>query len=306
MSNFLEVDPNLLESNFLIPSSLNSDADKIENFFRSNTGYSETSVPWKYAQPKPGCCVKTRDDKRQKVFINLCQLDEIPEPKSITEDEVLELWQSEEVSDYRVPLSIQDPHDELDKSGKPTTVYDVAVNSKFYGTLQKSMIWQSFVLQVILEGIQDKYNVTLEKEEYVVLKNRKCLGVLKPHRIKLKRDGDITTKCLIEELPSTPKDKKLLSLVSEVSSSDKKPSSIAPVFRLSENPQKHLLVGEFHLPNVITAKDIILSVGKDRLFLESKRSNPLDLFIPVAVDNENIKANFNVKNKVLSILMPIN
>lgn len=56
----------------------------------------------------------------------------------------------------------------------------------------------------------------------------------------------------------------------------------------------------------ITAKDIILSVGKDRLFLESKRSNPLDLFIPVAVDNENIKANFNVKNKVLSILMPIN
>lgn len=59
--------------------------------------------------------MKTRDDKRQKVFINLCQLDEIPEPKSITEDEVLELWQSEEVSDYRVPLSIQDPHDELDK-----------------------------------------------------------------------------------------------------------------------------------------------------------------------------------------------
>lgn len=112
-------------------------------------------------------------------------------------------------------------------------------------------------------------NVCFYITEYVVLKNRKCLGVLKPHRIKLKRDGDITTKCLIEELPSTPKDKKLLSLVSEVSSSDKKPSSIAPVFRLSENPQKHLLVGEFHLPNVVSVfgqKSFLLCGQLNRLY----------------------------------------
>lgn len=49
------------------------------------------------------------------MFINLCKLDDIPEPKEISEQELLELWQSEDATDYRVPISIQDPHDELDK-----------------------------------------------------------------------------------------------------------------------------------------------------------------------------------------------
>ena len=62
-----------------------------------------------------GLCAKTADSKGNKIFVNICVIDEIPEPKELTEEELMELWQSEDATDFRIPLSLQEPHDELDK-----------------------------------------------------------------------------------------------------------------------------------------------------------------------------------------------
>lgn len=59
--------------------------------------------------------MKTRDEKNNKVFINICTSDGIPSPEDISNQELLDILQSDEPSDFRVPMSIGQPHVEDDK-----------------------------------------------------------------------------------------------------------------------------------------------------------------------------------------------
>lgn len=49
-------------------------------------------------------------------------------------------------------------------AGKPAVAYDVAVNTKFFKKLEESLIYRGFVMQVVLEGIENKYDIELKKE----------------------------------------------------------------------------------------------------------------------------------------------
>lgn len=46
----------------------------------------------------------------------LIKLFQVPEPKELSEDDLLKLLESEEPTGYRVPMSLGEPHAELDKS----------------------------------------------------------------------------------------------------------------------------------------------------------------------------------------------
>ena len=65
------------------------------------------------------------------------------------------------------------------------TVYDVAINPKFYSKLKNSELFHSFFLTIVFEGLESKYNIELERT-WAVLKNKKCMGSLHPHCIRSK------------------------------------------------------------------------------------------------------------------------
>lgn len=52
----------------------------------------------------------------------------------------------------------------LFSAGKPSVVYDVAVNTNFFKKLETNMIFRGFVMQVVMEGLENKYNIELKKE----------------------------------------------------------------------------------------------------------------------------------------------
>ena len=66
-----------------------------------------------------GFCVKTRNIiSSQKVFINICHTDVIPQPVDINESDLIKILESDEPSTFRVPMSIGECHEEVDKCTK--------------------------------------------------------------------------------------------------------------------------------------------------------------------------------------------
>ena len=65
----------------------------------------------------PGMCVKTLSEPgKQKVFVNICQSNSVPQPPELSREELVQLLQSEDPSGYRVPMSLGEPHTEVDNS----------------------------------------------------------------------------------------------------------------------------------------------------------------------------------------------
>lgn len=68
--------------------------------------------------PKPGHVMKLRNSKDEKVFINVCTSEKIPAPKEVSDEELVEILQSVDPTQYRVPMSLGEPHVELDNRGQ--------------------------------------------------------------------------------------------------------------------------------------------------------------------------------------------
>lgn len=192
-----------------------------------------------------GFCVKTfTKPDNKKVFVNICLTDAIPCPKDITNDELMVILSSEDPSSYRVPMSIGEGRTELDKSGAPATVYDVAINPNFFNKIEKDDLFQTFFLTVVFEGLQDKYQFEIDSQKYSVLKNRKSIGTLQSHRIQIRdiKTCEAETKPLIEEISSKSHPKKI-----EMLSQPKNEL----VYRLRREPpvgEIEYLLAEFRIP----------------------------------------------------------
>lgn len=93
-----------------------------QNIFRAYMAISHTHfiLIWSLIA---GMCVKTRDDQKKKVFINVCTSDAIPAPEDISDRELITILESDAPSDFRVPMSIGQPHQEKDKCKMVTCCY---------------------------------------------------------------------------------------------------------------------------------------------------------------------------------------
>lgn len=150
-----------------------------------------------------GFCVKTfTKPDNKKVFVNVCLTEAIPCPRDISNEELMQILNSEDPSSYRVPMSIGEGRTEPDKSGSPATVYDVAINPDFFSKIEKDDLFQTFFLTVVFEGLQDKYQFELDMQRFTILKNRKSIGTLQSHRIQIRdvKKCEEKTKPLIEEI----------------------------------------------------------------------------------------------------------
>lgn len=283
-------------------------------------------------------CFKCNSD--EKFFINICQTDDIPPPDDISEKDLAEILNSNEPSTFRIPMSISQPRLTLDKSDNKVDVVDVAISAKFLKKCEKSLLFSDFLIACIHEAINNKYDITLNSENFIVLKNRKSIGNLISHRVEnrdVKKGYDMleasdpqekirimnsaatTKKPLIQEISSDEKTqlvdktkKKQLEKIGDVEQIKMEISqanSALPEFNIlgivKEGVTKELLA-QFHLPKCVSVCEITLDVGEDRILLESmKRGYLFEKFFDYSFNPEKVIARFDKSNRMLHVKIPL-
>lgn len=121
----------------------------------------------------------------------MCTTDAIPAPRDITEDELNKLINTDDVTDYRIGMSIAELRIEYDKKGDEAKACDVAINVDFFKKIESSQLFKSFTIAVVVEGIENKFNIKTV-DERIILKNRKAYGNLQVHRIEQREIRAVT------------------------------------------------------------------------------------------------------------------
>nr|CAD7193931.1 unnamed protein product [Timema douglasi] len=266
-----------------------------------------------------------------KVFINVCHTSGLPNPpKDVSDEELIKILASDEPTGFRVPMSIGEASEHPDKlrpAGNPSIVYDVAVSSDFFAKVETSPIFKSFLVSVVLEGVQNKYDITLDTEEVVILKNRKVMGTLRPHRVQQREVN--TQGPLIQEVyppintsssgskikprqgssaiervdfahPSPLQVEKLDTVLPTSQTVERKPEYRIICEPVEGEPQH--LVGEFKLTDVLSSQELTLDVGEDRIVLEGRKKGYLiDVFVPYLIDQDNTSALFDTSTRLPTI-----
>ncbi|XP_029441297.1 PIH1 domain-containing protein 1 isoform X3 [Rhinatrema bivittatum] len=252
----------------------------------------------KQIRPQPGFCLKTRTSQNDKVFVNVCKSEHIPAPPELSEQGLVSLLESEDPSGYRVPISLGEPHAEVDNSGNGCTAYDIAINTSFFEKIQANPLFMEFLVTVALEGLENKYGLELSRE-WRVLKNRKFMGLVMDQNIRTK------SQPIIQEIDKSEAPK----LSSETRLSEPQSSPEVPVSRILAEPadgHPRFLVAEIALPKVPSARSLVLDLGEDRIVLWARPSlYHLDIFLPYNVIQEECGAQFQRNRKVLTLTMPV-
>lgn len=277
--------------------------------------------------PEPGVCIKTRDSNGAKVFINLCRSAEMPSPKDISDAELIKLLDSADVSDYRVPMSIGEPHAEIDNAGKGCTAYDVMVSEEFFQKTEKSNLFKGFLMTVVFEGLEHKYKVLLDRG-WSQLKKRKCLGTLHQHHLRTKSkprilemdasaesseaapslvSGNQSSKSLITELSSSVQSAQLTETGKVEGEEGEKAAE--PKYTILREPidgHPEFLVVDVELPGVKTAKTLTVDLGEDRILLHAHpKAYHLDIFLPFDVDQDFSGSQYNRDTQTLTLTLPV-
>lgn len=226
-------------------------------------------------QPQPGFCIKTNSSEG-KVFINICHSPSIPPPVDVTEDELLQMLEEDQAG-FRIPMSLGEPHAELDAKGQGCTAYDVAVNSNFYLRMQNSDFLRELVVTIAREGLEDKYGLQLNPE-WRMLKYRPFLGSISQQNIRSRQ------RPRIQELGN---------------------------LQGPERPHMHLwleapdlLLAEIDLPKLDGAGGLTLEIGENLLVMGSQLYH-LNASIPLRINPEASRAAFHHRRKQLMVSMPL-
>jgi len=247
-------------------------------------------------KPTPGLCIKTKNKKNgEKIFINICTSSTVPMPKVISEKDLLEmldkLGDSDEVIDYRVPMSLGEPHAEVDNRGNGCTAYDVIINPNYLHTINNSKIFFGFLMSIIMEGILHKYELELEKN-WTLLKNKKFLGRIDEQNLR--------KKTLIQEISSSSGDPGATSVTENV----KRPR--CEIVQEPDEGHPEFLVAEIRLPGIKNANSVMVDVGEDRLVVCTRpKLFKLDVFLPFDLVQEDCGSQFNVSSSILTVTMPV-
>eukprot|EP00966_Prymnesium_polylepis_P329777 7385454-Prymnesium_polylepis.1 len=110
--------------------------------------------------PRPGFVAKTvsATGKGMKVFINVCQSEHVDPPAPMEANNPAEEMQ------YRIPMSLGPPREDLDKDGAVCMVYDVVFHPETVENALAQQEFRDFVMQLTLYQIAQKYKDELQAE----------------------------------------------------------------------------------------------------------------------------------------------
>lgn len=184
-STFLEADTSLIERNLRFVQ--NEAEEEFNNMFGPlvEQVQDNSSGRSKIVKPSPGFCIKTfKKETREKFYINVCQTDGIPAPEDITEDQLMTILNDGSPGSFKIPMSITQPRQMKDKSDITCQVCDIAVNCSFFKKIESGGLIREFLVIIVFEGIESKYNIALDEMDWRVLKNKKFVDKLIAHSIQ--------------------------------------------------------------------------------------------------------------------------
>jgi len=93
----------------------------------------------------------------------------------LNEEELRALLASDEANSFTIPLILTQFKSTTDKSGSEALVLDVIINTDLYlNKISFSQLYKTFLITITLETIErDKYNDLIDKNDWVLLKNKK-------------------------------------------------------------------------------------------------------------------------------------
>ncbi|XP_054159093.1 PIH1 domain-containing protein 1-like isoform X1 [Oppia nitens] len=141
----------------------------------------------------PAFCLKTRDlTTGEKIFINFCHSSMMKTPTlDLNEEELQQLLATEEADSFTIPLILTQFKPSLDKSGSKAQVLDVIINTEFYkNKIRNSKLFQTFLITVTLETIESKHKIQIEKNNWILLKNKKYQKISNKMDINYDKIGD--------------------------------------------------------------------------------------------------------------------
>ncbi|KAL8176821.1 UNVERIFIED_CONTAM: hypothetical protein K2H54_039050 [Gekko kuhli] len=257
-------------------------------------------VDSKPIRPLPGFCLKTRTDAGEKIFVNICRSPHVPPPPDLTNEELECLIESENASTFRIPMSLGEPHAEVDKSGHGCTAYDVTVSTDFFTKVESNHFLREFFITVVLEGLSEKYKMEISHAEWRVLKNRKFMGSISEQTIRTK------SRPFIQEMDSSQTQEATSKLLQPLYS---RSSAAVPDFAIVAQPSRshpERLVLKVGLPKTNSVRSLDLDLGEDRIVLQDHPGlYHLDIFIPYSIVPEESQAQFHKRTKILTVTMPI-
>ena len=299
---FLDIDDTILTKKWTLPENAAKD-----DFIMKQP----ESKAFFIIQPMPGVCVKAKTEDGEKIFVNICTSDKIPPPEDISDAKLFEIACATENLDYVMPMSIGTERIESDKDGRPCVTYDVAVNATYLEKCREKKMFLLFTVSVVLDGVASKFNKTFNREDYVILKNRKVIGKLQQHKIENRKPrGRLQAqKPLIEELkPSVKSSPKTKSTSSEKKIENNQVNSKSNYVLLKqplEGAATHL-IGLFKMPKGITGVDVHVLLDQDRIVITVDNSTfAYDLSIPYAINIAQVKCSLDKDLKILRLDMPV-
>ncbi|XP_021949253.1 PIH1 domain-containing protein 1 isoform X2 [Folsomia candida] len=315
MSNFLDVDDSIIAKNLLLggislPETDNDPGGSSTDYRTQILTPSERKeqAQCKFIIPQPGLCIKTRElITNHKVFINLCKSDDVPEPDEYFDDEqlsnILANGSDEEVGLIRLPMSLGEKHIESDKNGVKCPVFEVVINTIFFDAkILPSELYRTFLIVIIIEGIEEKFKMELDKNNYLVLQHKKCIGKLNPQLVKNKpgikevKSSRVITDVELTKSSTGPTIKK--TLVEEIETKELKLD--CTITQVSQAVAK----AEIKLPNLKNTAKVFVTLGADRIIVDSPVGQ-LDIFVPLDIHQEESKAEFDVASNTLSLHLPL-
>jgi len=207
--------------------------------------------------------------------------------------------------------------------------YDVAINSAFFTKVDNSLLFQTFLITIAMEGLEDKYKMELDKNGTLpkklhwcwishilhslgwnILKNRRCFGSIQTHRIEQRHE-----KPYVQEVPkkSQFKGNKCPKLIEEVDHVAVKTNTTE---QLKNATPSYSLVATRDGTKIVLARipiwqceigNISLSVISDDCVCVKggEGQNIINVNLPHPVDALKSKAIFNKSTKIVTILLPL-
>lgn len=255
-------------------------------------------TPFMEVQPEPGFVIKTISKKEiegypagLKVFINVCHNGKVPPPPLATNEEIRKAIEAEDNSTYKVPLSLSSPRTDLDKSGKTCIVFDACVNTDPIIKSNNDFDYKLFLIELSIEWVEEKYKLELSRE--FSLPKMKVKGKLVKHLIRR---------------PDRPYISEVDNQHVNTSLKPKRHTLLKPDYEIRKEPKGENatnIIIEIKLPDVNDMKETFVDIEKDRVIFQVKDKYSLDLRLPILIDTEEGKAQFDRETHILTINLVI-
>ena len=306
----------------------------------------------KLCKPTPGFCIKSekynikRPGNRQKVFINICSYDEVPEPKSDSNN----MWS--------LPHLLNKGRHDQDKNKKVCTTFDVVFNSKAIKLSNENIAFKKFVCDTAINGINNQLLAKTEEKissDFVVKTkfNYKGLEVAYINIHSLNK-GEMDDRKEPNEFHKTEIMKEVEKIKNESKKEEKKEedddeekvydqpdvgeinkdikmqkeidiNNKVPIYKIKYSNTFDInnffyqpegvnevqdnykrMIIDIETPRMSSAGDAELEIDIKQLKFSYKDIYKLDIALPIEIKKETVRAKFDKTKKILSISADIN